>query len=71
MATLPDDWYTPPAWEAEPSPVPGLSRGEYERIAERILWFESLSLEARIRSFARHRVEQAWFDRLVVHSDAG
>jgi hypothetical protein len=61
-----EDSYLPPAWEAEPSAIPGLSRGEFERIAERILWFSRQPLEARFRSFARHRLEQRRFEALRV-----
>ena len=71
MADERDDlWYEPRAWEAEPSPIAGMNRGEFERIAERILWFETLTLEQKLWSFARHRAEQRWFEQLELLPDA-
>ena len=49
----PADPYRPPAWEAEPSAVPGVSRGEYEEIAENIRWLESLTLGQKLEFIRR------------------
>lgn len=58
------DWYVPDPREGEDSPVAGMSIGEFERLADQLLWFSSLPLEARLRSLVRVRAEQACFDRL-------
>lgn len=58
------DWYTPAPREAEPSPVEGMCLGEFERLADQIRWFSSLTLEQRLRSLRYHQREQRWFARL-------
>lgn len=63
------DWYVPAAWEAEPSVVAGMSRGEFERLAAQIRWFSSLPLEARLRQTMRDRELQVLFGRLKVDTD--
>lgn len=60
-----EGYYHPHPDEALPSPVPGMSRGEFERIAERILWFSALPLADRLTSL-EDQEEQRVFERLRV-----
>ncbi len=40
--------------DAEPSPVPGLSRGEYDELADNLRWFGPLPLDVKLRTIAKH-----------------
>jgi hypothetical protein len=45
--------YRPPEWEAEESVVPGISRGEFEELAENIRWIDGLTLTRKLEFIRR------------------
>ncbi len=43
--------------DAEPSEVPGLTRGEFDELADNLRWFSRVPLRAKLRAIAQHQAE--------------